>query len=414
MSPEALSYPFLFIALFFESFILVTFLSKPAREARARTVDGTKLPSVAVIVPCWNEAETIEGTTNSLLALEYPKEKLEIILVNDGSTDSTPEVMARFASNPQIKIIHKQNGGKHTALNAGIAATQAEIVGCLDADSFVDPKALLEIVQSFKDKNVAATTPAMSIHKPSNALQHMQHAEYTFGITLRHALSSVNGVYVTPGPFSFYRRDVVVALGGFRYGHQTEDMEMALRIQRAGYRIDNAPRARVYTKGPRTVTGLIKQRTRWVSGFLRNMLGEYRDFILSPKRGALGMLVLPSAIVAMYSSILLFFALIFFTAKRVVEAAEMRQGIPLSYMLASAPKHFEWFYAPVSMYLTLAVVVMGASITFMVLGKRVSRTPGKLAPGVISYALMYGLIVPLWLMRAASDVALGKKRGWRA
>src|SRR3989344_4327688 len=165
MSPEVLAYPFLFIAIFFESFVLVTLLSKPAREARART-QSTSTPSVAVIVPCWNEATTVAMTCDSLLALEYPKEKLEIILVDDGSTDTTREAMARFAEHPRVRIIHKENGGKHTALNAGIAATRAELVGCLDADSFVEKGALREIVACFDNPQVAATIATIAIHKP--------------------------------------------------------------------------------------------------------------------------------------------------------------------------------------------------------------------------------------------------------
>ena len=200
--------------------------------------------------------------------------------------DATSHGALRSAS--AVRIIRKENGGKHTALNAGIAATRAEIVGCLDADSFVEPSALREIVACFDNPRVAAATAAMSVHKPKNILQHMQNAEYTFGITLRHAFASVNGLYVTPGPFSFYRRSIVEKLGGFRYGHQTEDMEMALRIQHAGYKIENAPRARVYTKAPDTILELIRQRTRWTSGFLRNILNEYRHLIFSRRHSALG------------------------------------------------------------------------------------------------------------------------------
>ncbi|MHB1770091.1 MAG: glycosyltransferase family 2 protein, partial [Minisyncoccota bacterium] len=130
MSPQMVAYPFLFIAIFFESFVLVTLLSEPARATRRRSM-STATPHVAVIVPCYNEASTVAATCDSLLALDYPKEKLEIILVNDGSTDGTAQAMERFSDHPQVRIIHKENGGKHTALNAGIALTQAELIGCL-------------------------------------------------------------------------------------------------------------------------------------------------------------------------------------------------------------------------------------------------------------------------------------------
>src|SRR3989344_7258160 len=150
MGLEALAYPFLFLAIFFESFVLVTLLSAPARSARGRG-RSEETPSVAIIVPCWNEESTVAATCESLLALDYPADKLEILLVDDGSTDSTPQVMARFAEYPQVRIISKENGGKHTALNVGIAATNAEFVGCLDADSFVEPNALREVIPCFDD-----------------------------------------------------------------------------------------------------------------------------------------------------------------------------------------------------------------------------------------------------------------------
>src|ERR1035437_10316937 len=188
MNPEVITYPFIFLAIFFESFVLVTFLSKPARESRARS-SGTLSPTVAVIVPCWNEATTVAATCESLLALHYPKDKLEIILVDDGSTDGTREVMAQFAGNPQVRLIHKENGGKESALKLGVATTDAEFIGCLDADSFVDPDALNEIIPCFRNPRVAAVTAAMSVHQPKNILQHIENAEYVLGITYRHVFA---------------------------------------------------------------------------------------------------------------------------------------------------------------------------------------------------------------------------------
>lgn len=411
MSIDALTYPFIFLAIFFESFVLVTFLSKPARSSRARQ-PSTATPSVAIVVPCWNEATTVAATVDSLLALDYPSDKLEIVLVDDGSTDETPAAMARFNDNPQVRIIRKENGGKHTALNAGIAATNAEFIGCLDADSFVEPDALKEIIPCFGEERVAAVTAAMSIHRPGNLLQHMQNAEYTFGITYRHVFASINGLYVTPGPFSFYRTSVVKELGGFRHGHQAEDMEMALRLQHAGYEIENAPRARVYTKSPDTVLKLVKQRTRWTTGFIRNVLGEYRSLIGSRKNSVLGMLVLPTAILSVGSGILVFFLMIFQLVRSSVTALQIRSGIPLSYMLAS-PSSFDWFYAPTNVVMFLGIITLVVSFIFMIIGKQISKTPGNLTLGLISYTFLYGLVAPLWLLRATADVTFGKRRGWR-
>ncbi|MDO8575708.1 MAG: glycosyltransferase [bacterium] len=412
MSLEMLTYPFLFIAIFFESFVLVTLLSGPARAARARG-PGKATPSIAVIVPCWNEETTLAGTCESLLALNYPGDKLEIILVDDGSTDGTAAAIARFAEHPQVRIISKENGGKHTAMNAGIAATQAEFIGCLDADSFVEPDALREIIPCFDDPKVAAVTGAMSVHKPENFLQHMQNAEYIFGITFRHAIASINGLYVTPGPFSFYRRSTINELGGFRYGHQTEDMEMALRIQRAGYSIENAPHARVYTKAPGTLVTLVKQRTRWTSGFLRNVLGEYRGLIGNRRHGVLGMLMLPSAVIAIGSGMLVFFLMLYKLGHSIVTALSVRTGIPLSYAFVPHSS-FDWFYFPVDFYMFLGVAMLVTSLALVAVGKRISKTPGGIALGLVSYTFLYGLVVPLWLMRATADVTFGKRRDWRS
>jgi cellulose synthase/poly-beta-1,6-N-acetylglucosamine synthase-like glycosyltransferase len=411
MTAQMLTYPFLFIAIFFEAFVLVTLLSKPARAARGKALRTTE-PTVAVIVPCWNEANTLAATVDSLLALEYPKEKLEIILVDNDSTDDTPKIMERYRAYSQVRILHEKKRGKHNAVNAGIATTQAEIIGCLDADSFVEAGALRESVARFTGPEIGAVTAAMSVHQPRNLLQHMQNAEYIFGITRQNALSVVNGIHVTPGPFSLYRKSAVVSLGGFKHGHQTEDLEMALRLQKGGYRIANAPRARVYTKAPATVAKLIKQRTRWTSGYLRNILNEYSDMIGNSRYGALGLITLPIGTLTIGSGILLFGVAIYQSTKLAVTFISVRTGIPLGYALIPHGA-LDWFYLPASVYMLLALLTIAAAVSMIVIGKRMSKTPGSLTLGLIAYMLLYGLIAPLWLIRASADVMLGKQRGWR-
>jgi cellulose synthase/poly-beta-1,6-N-acetylglucosamine synthase-like glycosyltransferase len=413
MNLEVLTYPFLFVAVFFEVFLLVTFLSEPAKTRRAQTL-STKTPSIAIIVPCWNEEKTIKGTVDSLLALDYPKDKLTIVLVDDGSTDGTAKVMDSFVGNPQITVIHKENGGKHTAMNLGIERSpQAEFVGCLDADSFVAPDSLREIIGYFDDPKVAAVTPAMSVHEPKSWIEKMQHADYIHGITLRHTIASLNGLYVTPGPFSFYRRETVLALGGFRKAHNTEDLEMALRIQHAGYLIENAPRARVYTKTPKSIRSLIKQRTRWTTGFLRNVIYDYPDMIGNPKFGTLGIIMLPLGLLANVSGILMFFVIVFQFFQQLINRFIITQGVPWSYTLVPHLSQFSWFYFPVTMVLLLSVFTITCGVTIMLLGKHISKTPGDLFIGIVTYIFIYGFIAPFWLMRSVYDLFTGTRRAWR-
>lgn len=412
MHVEFIAYPFLFVAIYFEVFLLLTFLGTHGRSSRARLL-ATHTPRVAIIVPCWNEETTIAGTVESLLALDYPADRLQIILVNDGSTDGTQAAMDAFRDEPRVAILHKENGGKHTAINAGIEMAQdADIIGCLDADSFVAPGALREMIAYFDDSKVAAVTPAMSALNPRNLLERMQNAEYIFGIGWRHALALVNGIFVTPGPFSMYRKSVIDELGGFRYAHQAEDMEMALRMQRHGWHIENAPKARVYTKVPKTFFKLIKQRTRWTTGFLRNVLLDYRDLVGNPKHKALGLMVLPFGFLAVSGGIVLFCVAIYMTASQVVTTAATVSGVPLSYILTP---HFSlgWFYIPITFLILLGLVASGISITFMILGKKISETEGNLWLDMFAYCLLYGLVAPWWLLRSVADVTFGTKRSWR-
>lgn len=411
MSLEVLTYPFIFIAVFFEVFLLVTFLSSPARERRARPLSKST-PKIAIVVPCWNEENTIKGTIDSLLALDYPADKLELVLVNDGSTDNTAEVMDSYVGHPQITVIHKENGGKHTAMNLGIEKVHdALYVGCLDADSFVAPDALREIIAYFDNPKVAAVTAAMSVWSPRTLLEKMQNADYIHGITLRHVISSLNGLYVTPGPFSFYRRDMIMEVGGFQKGHNTEDLEMALRLQNAGYILENAPRARVYTKTPTSVRSLVKQRTRWTTGFLRNVIYDYSHMIGNPKYGTLGIFMLPLGLLANISGIMMFAIVIVKTTQELWTRYSLISGIPLVYVLT--PHSFDWFFLPITFVALLSFVMLIGAVITMMIGKHISRTPGNLFIGIIMYVTFYGFIAPLWLIRSVYDVASGTRRSWR-
>ena len=122
--------------------------------------------------------------------------------------------------------------------------------------------------------------------------------------------------------------------------------------------------------------------------------------------------LLPTALLAIMSGILLFLLALFILMQKAITALEVRAGIPLSYAFLPHGT-FDWFYFPASFYLLLAIIVLLTSIALIAIGKRISKTPGSITLDLISYTFLYGLLVPFWLIRATSDVALGIRRGWR-
>jgi len=403
-------YPFLFLALYFEVFLILSFFDADARKRRRRT-PSVIFPSVSVIIPCYNEERTIVATVDSVLALDYPKDKLSVIVVDDGSTDSTFDALARFSTTSNIRIVHKENGGKHTALNAGIEVSESEFVGCLDADSFVAPDALTAVMENFDDERIGAVTAAMSVHAPRTILERMQQAEYLLGITMRHAFAAVNGLYVTPGPFTIYRKKIFDELGLFKPAHNTEDMEIALRLQRAHWRIQNAPQARVYTKAPKTVFGLIKQRRRWTTGFLRNAM-DYRELLANPRYETLGLIVLPFAIFSVYSRIVILPITWGQALQSFFQFVRHTLEVPLSYTF-HLPS-IDWFFAPTSMIALLGTFAILFTLTFIFVGAYISKTKTHFGASIVWYLALYGLIAPVWMILSVTDVARGVRRGWHA
>lgn len=409
MSIEALIYPLLFLGLYFEVFLVLTLFDRESRRRRA-LAEPASFPSVAVIVPCHNEEKNIRATIDSVLALHYPADKLSVIAVNDGSIDGTGEVLEYYRDHPRVTVVHKENGGKHTALNAGIEITHAEFVGCLDADSTVVPEALKRIIANFDAENIGAVTAAMTVNQPENILEKIQEAEYLIGVAMRHTLAVWNGLYVTPGPFTIYRKKVFEELGPFRSAHNTEDLEIALRLQRGGWKIGNAPAAGVYTNVPKTAKALIKQRVRWTTGFMRNVF-DYRDLIGNRAYGVLGLLVLPLGVVSILAGVVLFGVSLFRFGSEAFSFALRASEVPLSFTFA--PHLPDIFYAPISALSLLTLTIVAMTLALVFVGARLVRVRTTLGVSLIGYFILYSVIAFWWRVRALSDIVLGVRRSWR-
>ncbi len=407
---NGITYALLFVSLYFEVFMLVAFLERkfgrkiPATHA-IQNADAY-VPSVAIVVPCFNEEKTLGGTLESLLALDYPAEKLDIIVVDDGSSDATLAVARTFESG-RVQVFHKENGGKHTAMNLGLAHTDAELIGCLDADSIVAPDALRRVAPVFADMRIAAVTPGIHVKAPRTLLQHLQKVEYRLSLFSRFMLASLGSVFITPGPFSIFRASVVRELGGWNHGHSTEDMEMALRIQMRGHLIANVPKAVVHTATPSGIRGLLRQRIRWTYGWLRNAV-DYRSMIGNARFGNLGLVILPSALISVATAIYFFFRLMWYgaltlineTARIEVTGAAPHPSFDIFYLNTSAL----WFLVWISIALVLVLISAGSLIGT---GSR------RLPMGTPLFILFYCFLAPLWLSAAVVRATFKTGVRWR-
>lgn len=234
-------------------------------------------PLVSVLIPAWNEEMGLISTVKSLLASTY--RRMEIVVVNDGSTDRSDAMMQRFiarydqemADIPserriKIKYQYQQNGGKGSALNAAIAISNGDIIFTCDADCIVDPGAVAAFVKAFRNPKVQAAVGNVRVGNTKSLIGTIQFLEYLFGFYAKRADSILNTIYIIGGAAGAFRREVFEKLGGYDTKNITEDIELSVRIQRAGWRIVYCPDAIVVTEGASTVRGLMKQRLRWKRG----------------------------------------------------------------------------------------------------------------------------------------------------
>lgn len=408
-----LLYLTIFISLFFEVFLLITYLEvrHDIKKENDLIIKGpSRFPTTTVIVPCFNEEKTVEATINSLLNLDYPKEKLKLILINDGSTDQTLSVLNKFSNNPQIQILSKENGGKHTAVNLGISLANSELISCLDADSFVNKDTLKNIIPYFDDETVMAVTPSIKVHEPQNILQKMQKNEYRWGIFLRRMLSSIGALYVTPGPFSVFRSKVFRELGNFKNAHLTEDMEMALRLQKHRYKIVNSHNAHVYTVAPKKLSALIKQRVRWTYGFMNNIV-DYRELVFNRKYGHIGLFIIPLAIFSIFYTPFLAGNLLAKTTTDILKLADrvMTVGINWDFSIPS----FDWYFINTGAIALLSIIALLLTLTIIYLSIKLSDGKFKLDRSVFYYLAIYYMIIPIWLTKAIFDTIFRRKVTWR-
>jgi poly-beta-1,6-N-acetyl-D-glucosamine synthase len=245
-------------------------------------------PLVSVMIPAWNEEVGLLGTIKTLLNSTY--KNMEIVVVNDGSTDNSDALMRRFIAKyeqamqgippeERIRIVYhyKENGGKGSALNRAVELSHGDILLSIDADCVVDRHAVESFVDAFRNPKVMAAVGNVKIGNTRTFIGQLQYLEFLFGFFFKKSDSLLNTIYIIGGAAGAFRREVFQR---FRYSttNITEDIELSMCIQDAGWKMVYCPKAIIYTEGAETLAGLQKQRNRWCHGRLQCFIEKRHMF----------------------------------------------------------------------------------------------------------------------------------------
>lgn len=239
---------------------------------------------VSVIVPAYNESAGIEAAVRSIAASTHP---VEIIVVDDGSTDGTADIVEALGL-PGVILIRKENGGKPSALNAGLVAASHDIVVMVDGDTVFEPATVHALIQPFADPRVGAISGNTKIANRGGILGAWQHIEYVVGFNLDRRLFDVAECMPTvPGAIGAFRRDALLRVGGVSDDTLAEDTDLTMSLCRDDWRVVYQDNARAWTEAPESLGALWKQRYRWCYGTLQAMW-KHRGAVL--QGGAAGKL----------------------------------------------------------------------------------------------------------------------------
>jgi cellulose synthase/poly-beta-1,6-N-acetylglucosamine synthase-like glycosyltransferase len=308
------------------------------RETRWRVLSSEVAPTISVLAPAYNEAVTIPESVRSLLTLRYPS--LEVVVVNDGSSDATLDVLRRefdlveidaaalrrrldaapvrglyrSRRTPALVVVDKENGGKADALNVALDVASGELVCAIDSDTLVEADALQRMIRPFlvDDETLAVGGTIRAVNgcevragrvvrqrAPRRLVEALQAVEYLRAFMAgRLGWNRLGGNLVISGAFGLFRREPMIAAGGYEHETVGEDMEVVVRMRRmarergTGDHVIFVPDPVAWTEVPSTLRVLARQRDRWHRG-LADVLRRHMRMVLNPRYGVLGLFVMP-------------------------------------------------------------------------------------------------------------------------
>ena len=271
------------------------------RARRPRYPDRLPLLPVTVLIAAYNEETVIARTLQTLLGSTYPV--VEILVVDDGSADDTAgEVRRMAAEDSRIRLITQANGGKWAALNNGLTYARGDIIVTLDADTIFTPETVANLVRQFTlpgADDLGAVAGIVRVgNRTLNLLTRWQALEYLTQIGVeRSAYAQLNAVPIIPGACAAWRKEAILAAGGYSDATLAEDCDLTLSLHQRGWRVSQDDEALSFTEAPGHVDALLAQRIRWTFGTLQAVF-KHRNMLFRRRFGWLGMVVLPYSVVS--------------------------------------------------------------------------------------------------------------------
>ncbi|MGV9501992.1 bifunctional polysaccharide deacetylase/glycosyltransferase family 2 protein [Streptomyces sp. NPDC003642] len=245
---------------------------------------------VSVIVPAYNEKECIANTLHSLARSTHP---IEIIVVDDGSTDGTAEI-AESLGMPNVRVIRQANAGKPAALNHGVRSARYDIVVMMDGDTVFEPDTVRLLVQPFADPEVGAVAGNAKVGNRTTVIGAWQHIEYVMGFNLdRRMYDLLRCMPTIPGAIGAFRREAVLQAGGMSEDTLAEDTDITIALHRAGWRVVYQEHARAWTEAPGSLKQLWSQRYRWSYGTMQALWKHRKSLTDKGPSGRFGRVGMP-------------------------------------------------------------------------------------------------------------------------
>ncbi len=404
-------YAIIFFGTYTTIVFLLIFLEERDRLAatEARTPPPREtLPSVSVIVPAYNEEDAIGETLDALLSLTYPHEKLRILVVDDGSTDATTDIVGAYADRG-VELVSKANSGKAASINEGLARVTDDYVLVVDADTYLEGDALERMYAYLEDGKTAAVVPTIQILAPRNLLEQVQMVEYTFGNFLRRIFTGICSFALVPACV-LLRTKVLRWVGGFDESALTEDFELGLRLKHAHFDIAHATEVTAKTRAPDSLKVIERQRMRWYYGGYEN-LQKYRDFLFNRAYGDFGLFTYPMTFLSIAATVVLFFYVLLTASLQVYNnLLVLYFGGPRLYL--STWLTTPTLHAPINPLSYLLLFCLATSLLVFALAKRYTHLH-HYTLGFAAYVSVYWLLFSYFRVKALILYGLRRRPGWK-